>query len=130
MLSKKKKNSGISRETVEKWLKLFPNQNCGYRITEDGSCVLELPRAENKILKAIISLFAKSDTMKIKLDKTGSFIWVQCNGNNSIRQIVVMLEKEFGEEVIPAEERTILFFQHLYRYNLVKFYQATDEKSR
>lgn len=118
----------MSDETVQRWLQLFPSQNCGYKTTDSGSYILELPRAENRILKAIISIFAKSDTMKIKLDETGSFIWKHCTGNNSVRQIVNLLETQFGEQVKPAEERTILFFQHLYRYNLVKFYQASSDK--
>ena len=42
---------------------------------------------------------------RIRLDAIGSFAWLQLDGTRSVGQVVVLLRKEFGDKVEPAEER-------------------------
>jgi len=117
--SKKEQNK---EDLLDEWLSVIPTRHCEFLVNEDQVTLL-LPRSRNKILKSILNMFNSSPHVKVKLDARGSFIWLNCDSQHSIRQICDLLIKQFGEEVNPVEERTVMFFKQLYRFGLVKFYK-------
>jgi hypothetical protein len=114
-----------SDNNLEEWLSLIPVRNCEYLEDNGGNFLLKMPRAKNIILFKLIETFLKSPFIEVKLDKRGTFIWKQCDGKNSVEKICRELMKQFGEEVKPAEERTILFFKELYKNRLITFLKET-----
>jgi hypothetical protein len=54
------------------------------------------------------------------LDKIGSFVWKQCDGRHTVKEILYNLEKEFpGEENL--EQRLILFLNQMKNLNYLDY---------
>jgi len=62
----------------------------------------------------------------IHLDKIGSFVWLQCDGRTSVREIGERMRKRFGEAVEPVYERLALFMRQLEDGHFIVF----EKKSR
>ena len=62
----------------------------------------------NKILMLFMK---KTKTSYIHLDKTGSFIWKNCDGVNTVWQIGELLSDEFGDKITPVYGRLIKYFK-------------------
>lgn len=58
----------------------------------------------------------------IKLDKYGSFIWKNIDGEKSVYDIAGLFKAEFGEEAEPLYERIIKYFQIL-KHNRYVFFK-------
>jgi len=114
-----------SERNFEKWLSLIPVRNCEDSLDNHGNLTLKMPRARNIILFKLIEIFVKSPFIKVKLDKRGAFIWKRCDGKNSVGKICGDLENQFGEEVKPVEERTVIFLKQLYKNRLILFVKET-----
>ena len=69
----------------------------------------------------LIILINKPRTSYIHLDKIGSFIWKKLDGNNSVSEIGLALEKEFGSSVFPLYERLIKFLGILKENKIITF---------
>ncbi len=50
---------------------------------------------------------------KTELDKFGSFILKQVDGEKTVEEIGELLSKEFGEEANPLYERLLLFLNYI-----------------
>ncbi|MBD7911412.1 MULTISPECIES: PqqD family peptide modification chaperone [Clostridium] len=50
---------------------------------------------------------------KIDLDEYGSFVFLQIDGNKTVRDIGESLEGKFGDKVHPLYERLLLFLNHI-----------------
>jgi hypothetical protein len=54
------------------------------------------------------------------MDKLGSIVWTQCDGDKSVKDILVVVTKEFpGEKDI--DQRLFLFLQQLYALNYIRY---------
>ena len=72
----------------------------------------------NRILQKTIQ---KPEISYIRLDKIGSHIWKLLDGNNSVRDIGISIEKEFSESVFPLYDRLITFLLILKENKLIRF---------
>lgn len=75
-----------------------------WKTEEDGKVVFEI---ENKGLfnKVAQKLLKKPKISYIHLDKTGSFIWKNIDGEKTVLELGELLKNEFGEECEPLYER-------------------------
>ena len=55
----------------------------------------------------------------VHLDEVGSFVWLRCDGSHRVAEIAELLREEFGEEILPLEERLTLFLSQLARGRLI-----------
>lgn len=51
---------------------------------------------------------------KTKLDKYGSFIFLQIDGKRTVEEIGKNLEAEYGEDTHPLYERLIMYLNHIH----------------
>lgn len=104
----------------ENYLEKVPVRGDFKWTTEDGIITLEI---ENKGVfnKIAQKLFKKPKISYVHLDKMGSFIWPQIDGEKSILDISESVDKEFGEEAKPLYERLAKYFQILSSYGFVTF---------
>lgn len=58
---------------------------------------------------------------RVNLDKVGSWIWLHCDGQHSVKEIAEGLNEEFGTEVEPVNDRVTVFFRRLARGHFVTF---------
>ena len=124
MANRRKKQT--TDEQQKEWLTTIPVKNCDFVENRNGNFVLKTPKSNNPILQKIISAISKSPYFKFKLDDQGSFIWKNCDGKNSVDQICILLEQEFGNAVKPTADRTIQFLQHLYQQRLIKLFKENS----
>ncbi len=99
---------------------LIPVRNREFFKKEDGHIVIVHPKFNNKPFTYLLK-FMKKPNFKIELDKYGSFIWENCDGEKSVGEIVQLLRENFGEEVEPVSQRASLFFVELFRSGFIKY---------
>ena len=68
-----------------------------------------------------ISPKLKSSVFKIKLDRLGSAVWMQIDGEKNVQAIINNLEAKLGEEIQPVSERVTKFLFQLYEQRLISF---------
>ncbi len=106
----------------ENYLTLVPRhpQALVWNTDKDGIVTFEV---ENKgVLKRITQvLFFKPKVSYIHLDKFGSFVWRQIDGERSITAIGELVEAEFGDEAHPLYERLATYFRILESYGFVEW---------
>ena len=86
---------------------------------ENDNIVITYPKDFGKIEKWFHERIGGPKLIKRPLDKYTSFIWNLCNGKNSIGKIIENFDKEFGEEVAPADSRVQIFLKRLLELNLI-----------
>lgn len=63
----------------------------------------------------------KINCKEYELDRYGSFVWQQIDGNIMISDIIENIIETFKEERELATQRAIMFFDMLRRYGLISF---------
>ena len=88
-------------------------------IYEDDRIIIIYPKKFGRIEKWVKNKIGGTEEIRRPLDKFTTFIWEKCDGNNNIAQIISKFDKEFGEEVTPADVRVQKFIKQLLELNLV-----------
>lgn len=79
---------------------------------EEGLVRLIVPR-DSLLDRIVRKLFFTPESFKIDLDKLGSFIWKQIDGQKTIYEIGQLLKDEFKDEAEPLYERLIKYMNIL-----------------
>ncbi len=107
---------------TQEYLKQIPcrKDSIGWKTDENGVVTLEVENKgwANRLAQVF---FNRPKISYIHLDKMGSFIWQQIDGNLSIKEIGVVVEKEFGKEANPLYERLAKYFQIINSYGFVSW---------
>ncbi len=79
-----------------------------WRITEDGMVEVDM---ENKGFYHTLAqkLFKKPRVSHIALDKYGSVVWKSMDGENTVADIVRIMEEEFPDETDRMLDRVVTF---------------------
>lgn len=65
--------------------------------------------------------FNRPKVSHVKLEKFGSFIWTQIDGEKNIYEIGQAVKKKFGKEAEPLYERLAAYFKILQDNNYIRF---------
>lgn len=63
----------------------------------------------------------KSADFRINLEKFGSAVWINIDGNNNVQEIINVVTEKFGNNLDQAEERITKFIFQLYEQKLISF---------
>ncbi|MCU0643144.1 MAG: PqqD family protein [bacterium] len=102
-------------------LDLIPEQKIKFEESGDGLITLIKPKFKNKFLVKYLLPRIKKPNFKIKLDQFGSFVWKQCDGNNTVGQIANLLKAKFQDEIDPVHDRLAVFIQSLARNHFIEY---------
>ena len=102
-------------------LDLIPEQKIKFEETGEGLVVLLKPKFRNKFIVKHLLPRMKKPNFKVNLDEFGSFVWKQCNGNNTVEQIGSLLRENFSEDIEPVYDRLAVFIQSLARYKFIEY---------
>lgn len=102
-------------------LDLTPQRIYSEQKNDDGLITVIIPKFKNKIAVKLVSPRLKSDHFKIKLDKFGSAVWENINGNAKVEKIIKDVKKKFGDELEQEEERITKFIFQLYSQGFISF---------
>ena len=87
--------------------------NVKYDIGNDG-IVTVYEKQDHWIQNLFRKLKIKIPTYKkISLDEYGSYIFLNIDGNKTVKELGKCLEYEFGKETHPLYERLLLFLNHI-----------------
>jgi len=89
------------------------SDNLEYEVDKDNIVTI-LEKQEHKVQKFFRKLkFKIPEYKKISLDEYGSFVFLQINGKNTIKDIGESLEAKYGDKAKPLYERLLLFLNHI-----------------
>lgn len=103
-----------------------PEQNIKWETGENGKIYLLKEKSRNRFMKQIIDLFGKNQFFRIHLDETGTLVWKNINGKNSIKELGEIVKKEKGGESFLQAEKRVEHFIALMLKN--KFIKVRQEK--
>ncbi len=91
-----------------------------YNKKENGLIEIILPR-DSLIEKITRKLFFTPDKYRVELDKMGSFVWEQIDGERTIYEIAMLVKESFKEEAEPVYERLLQYINILRNNNFITF---------
>lgn len=84
-----------------------------YEVSEDG-IVSILEKQDHKIQNFFRKLKLRIPKYKkMELDVYGSYIFLQIDGEKSVKELGEKLEEKYGEKSHPLYERLLLFLNHI-----------------
>lgn len=84
-----------------------------YEVDKDGIVTI-FEKQDHKVQRFFRKLKFKIPMYKkITLDKYSSAVFIQIDGNKTVKEIGESLESMFGEKVHPLYERLLLFLNHI-----------------
>jgi len=99
--------------TVEEFLEFTPKRlELEWTTTDEGIVVIKVPKFESNFGKSFCKLTRKGNTFNANMDKVGSLVWKNCDGKNSVKDILEMVKKEFPNEE-DIDQRLFLFLQQM-----------------
>ena len=108
--------------TAEEFLQYRPKRlDFEWSTNADGFVVLKVPKFKGNFGKSFCKVIRKDDTFTASMDKIGTLIWKNCDGRQTVKQILEKLKKEFPNEE-NIDQRLFLFLQQMYGLNYLDFF--------
>jgi len=105
---------------------LYPIRNTEFETNEGLVTIIYFEKRKSFIEKLFFKKLADKK-IKVDLDETGSFVWLQCDGSLTLSEIAVKLGEHFGPEFEKPFERTDLFIKQLLRNKFITLYQKVEK---
>jgi len=120
-LQRKNKEKKDRRPTEEEFLRFIPVRvDIQWEEDKEGLVKLKVPKFKSNFGKSFCKLIKKKNYFRADLDKLGSIVWKNCDGKNTVEDILKILEKEFsGEKNI--NQRLYLYLQQLQSLDYITF---------
>lgn len=84
-----------------------------YEVDENGIVTI-LEKQDHEIQKFFRKLrFRIPEYKKMTMDSYGSYVFLQIDGNKTVKDIGEKLDEKYGDEVHPLYERLLLFLNHI-----------------
>jgi hypothetical protein len=99
-------------------LELKPRRLYSSEFAEKGRIVILVPQQQNKFAQWFMPNKNKIND-RIKLDILGSFVWNNCDGNKTVRDIAEQMKQEYGKYAEPIDERVNNYINQLSSNNLI-----------
>ena len=100
--------------TVDEFLSYIPNRaELEWSTNKEGLVEIIMPKFNSKIGKSFCKVIKKDNSFTANMDKYGSLVWKNCDGKNSVKDILKLMEKEFPNEE-NLDQRLILFLQQMH----------------
>lgn len=113
---------GFNKKKDRNYLEKIPVRNPEFSWKEDEQGVVTVDMAHKGIFdKLAQKLWVTPEVSHVKLDRFGSFVWKQIDGNRNIIDIGVLVREEFGDQAEPLYERLAEFVKMLRDNRFVTF---------
>ena len=114
--TEKKKHS---LPTVEEMLQFRPKRlDFEWTTNEDGLVQIKVPKFTSNLGKSFCNIIKKDNSFTANMDKIGSVVWKNCNGKNSVKDILDILKKDFPKEE-NIDNRLFLFLQQMHSLHYI-----------
>ena len=107
--------------TLDEFLRFQPKRSDFEWYTNEENLVrIKVPKFKGNFGKSFCKLIKKDDTFIANLDKLGSLVWKNCDGKNSIEQILKIIKKEYADQE-DLDQRLFLFLQQMRSLSYIDF---------
>ncbi len=97
----------------------IPTRTLEWKSSDDGRVILFVPKFRNRFAAKYLLPMLPKPNIHLHLDPLGSFVWQNCDGEQSVMRISRQLRTEFGALAEPAEERTSRFIRILIKERFI-----------
>ena len=87
---------------------------------KEGFVEIKTPKFSSNFGKSFCKVIKKDETFTAKMDKIGSIVWKNCDGKNSVKNILEKLKKELPKEE-NIDQRLYLFLQQMNSLQYIHF---------
>lgn len=113
---------GFNKKKDHNYLEKVPVRNPKFSWKEDGQGIVTVDMVHKGIFdKLAQKLWVTPKVSHVKLDRFGSFVWKQMDGNRNIIDIGVLVREEFADQAEPLYERLAEFVKMLRDNRFVTF---------
>ena len=107
--------------TTDEFLRFIPKRNDFEWYTNEEDLVrIKVPKFKSNFGKSFCNIIKKENTFTANLDKLGSLIWENCDGKNTVKQILKIVKKEFPNEK-NIDQRLFFFIQQMKSLNYIGY---------
>ena len=120
MLIRRKNKEKPRLPTVDEFLAYRPKRNdFEWSLNADGVVELIVPKFNSNFGKSFCKLTRKGETFVAKMDKIGTLVWTNCDGVQSVEEILNKLKKAFPDEQ-NIDQRLFSFLQQMQSLNYLE----------
>lgn len=113
---------GFNKKKDHNYLEKVPVRNPEFSWKEDQQGIVTVDMVHKGIFdKLAQKLWVTPKVSHVKLDRFGSFVWKQMDGNRNIIDIGVLVREEFADQAEPLYERLAEFVKMLRDNRFVTF---------
>jgi hypothetical protein len=88
---------------------------------EEDRVTVVIPKFTNRwLVRWFVPLLAKPE-VRLRLDAMGSFVWRQCDGSLTVREIADRVRERFGGDPEPTLDSVVQFMRRLTRADTLTF---------
>ena len=106
----------------------FRNPAVKWEMDEQGEVSLIIPADQKRVFRVLIRLMDLPKTRVVVLDAVGSFVWNECDGEQTFQQISKRLSERFRMTRRESETSLAAFFRALGKRGMLVF--AAPEAAR
>lgn len=111
---KKSKNKKPLLPTEEEFLEYTPNRvDLEWKVNSEGLVEIKIPKFKSNFGKSFCRVIKKENYFIANMDKLGSIVWQNCNGINTVKDILEIIRTKFPDEK-NVDQRLFLFVQQLH----------------
>ncbi|MEF8848229.1 MAG: PqqD family protein [Candidatus Thermoplasmatota archaeon] len=119
MLKKNKNKNKLP--TKEQFLNYIPEKaDFEWKKNDEGLVELKVQKFKGKLGKSFLKLFRLKNEFSAKMDKIGTVVWLNCDGEKTVGDILEILKEKFPKED-NIEKRLFLFLQQMHQLGYIKF---------
>ncbi len=116
---KKSKNKKPLIPTEVEFLKYTPKRvDLEWKVNSEGLVEIKIPKFKSNFGKSFCHVIKKEDYFIGNMDKLGSVVWQNCNGVNTVKDVLEIVKKEFTDEN-NIDQRLFLFIQQLHNLRYI-----------
>lgn len=121
MLIRNKEKRKKRLPTVEEFLQYRPRRlDFEWSTNAEGLVEMKVPKFKSNLGKSFCKLIKKENMFAANMDRLGSLVWKNCNGKNTVNQILEIVKKEFPEEK-DMDQRLFSFIQQIGSLNYIDY---------
>ena len=112
----------------KKVLSAYPVRNPVKWRMEEGFAVIIYKKSLTKVEKKLMMLIGGKENIRRRLDKHGTDIWLMCDGDHTIMDICIEMDRKYKEEIEPVTKRVGGFIEILLKLNLITLKPGEGEE--
>jgi len=120
-IKNKEKQEKYRLPTIEEFLQYRPRRlDFKWSTNTEGLVEMTVPKFKGNLGKSFCNVIRKENLFTANMDRLGSLVWKNCDGERTVGQILEIVKKEFPEEK-NMDQRLFSFIQQMGSLNYIDY---------